>query len=195
MEQAVLSECYDEVVSECVRIFEAKTKDYGPTWLLFRMESFIDQLWIKARRIRTLEENGDNTFVHEGRDAEYIGIMNYGVILLMKLRNPDKFPPSDEIVEDTGLYRSVDADGMTEEYKAAFAEVKALMECKNHDYGAAWTEMHIHSITDQIIVKIFRIKNILAGGGKLLVSEGIDAQISDIVNYSMFGLLKLRGLE
>lgn len=195
MEQAFLSERYEEVVSECVKIFEDKTKDYGPTWLLFRMESFIDQLWIKARRIRTLEENGDNTLVHEGRDSEYIGIMNYGVILLMKLRNPEIFPSSDEIVENTELYRSVDTKGMTAAYKSAFAEVKALMERKNHDYGAAWTEMHIHSITDQIIVKIFRIKNILAGGGKLLISEGIDAQISDIINYSMFGLLKLRGIE
>ena len=89
MEQEKLSSYYDDIVSECVRIFENKTKDYGPTWLFFRIESFIDQLWIKAKRIRTLEENRDISFVNEGREDEYIGIINYGVILLMKMENTD----------------------------------------------------------------------------------------------------------
>lgn len=193
MEQEKLSSYYDDIVSECVRIFENKTKDYGPTWLFFRIESFIDQLWIKAKRIRTLEENGDISFVNEGREDEYIGIINYGVILLMKMENTDLFPDSDEIVENTELYRQTDASEMTEMYRKAFGNVKKLMERKNHDYGAAWTEMHIHSITDQIIVKIFRVKNIISNKGRLIASEGIDAQISDIINYSVFGLLKLRG--
>lgn len=193
MEQEKLSSYYDDIVSECIRIFENKTKDYGPTWLFFRIESFIDQLWIKAKRIRTLEENGDISFVNEGREDEYIGIINYGVILLMKMENTDLFPDSDEIVENTELYRQTDASEMTEMYRKAFGNVKKLMERKNHDYGAAWTEMHIHSITDQIIVKIFRVKNIISNKGRLIASEGIDAQISDIINYSVFGLLKLRG--
>lgn len=193
MEQEKLSSYYDDIVSECVRIFENKTKDYGPTWLFFRIESFIDQLWIKAKRIRTLEENRDISFVNEGREDEYIGIINYGVILLMKMENTDLFPDSDEIVENTELYRQTDASEMTEMYRKAFGNVKKLMERKNHDYGAAWTEMHIHSITDQIIVKIFRVKNIISNKGRLIASEGIDAQISDIINYSVFGLLKLRG--
>ena len=193
MEQEKLSSYYDDIVSECVRIFENKTTDYGPTWLFFRIESFIDQLWIKAKRIRTLEENGGISFVNEGREDEYIGIINYGVILLMKMENTDLFPDSDEIVENTELYRQTDASEMTEMCRKAFGNVKKLMERKNHDYGAAWTEMHIHSITDQIIVKIFRIKNIISNKGRLIASEGIDAQISDIINYSVFGLLKLRG--
>ncbi len=193
MEQEKLNGCYDRIVTECVEVFENKTKDYGPTWLFFRMESFIDQLWIKARRIRTLEENGDISLVREGREDEYIGIINYGVILLMKLENPKLFPDSDEIVENTELYRHADTAEMTKLYKKAFDNVKKLMERKNHDYGAAWTEMHIHSVTDQIIVKIFRIKNIISNNGRLIASEGIDAQISDIINYSIFGLLKLRG--
>ena len=111
----------------------------------------------------------------------------------MKMENTDLFPDSDEIVENTELYRQTDASEMTEMYRKAFGNVKKLMERKNHDYGAAWTEMHIHSITDQIIVKIFRIKNIISNKGRLIASEGIDAQISDIINYSVFGLLKLRG--
>ena len=185
MEQEKLNGYYDNILAECVQMFENKTKDYGATWLFFRMESFIDQLWIKARRIRTLEENGDVSLVREGREDEYIGIINYGVILLMKMSNPDLFPKSDEVVEDTDLYRHADTVEMTKLYKKTFG--------KNHDYGAAWTEMHIHSITDQIIVKIFRIKNIILNNGRLIASEGIDAQISDIINYSIFGLLKLRG--
>ena len=131
--------------------------------------------------------------MREGREDEYIGIINYGVILLMKMSNPDLFPKSDEVVEDTDLYRHADTVEMTKLYKKTFDNVKELMERKNHDYGAAWTEMHIHSITDQIIVKIFRIKNIILNNGRLIASEGIDAQISDIINYSIFGLLKLRG--
>ena len=111
----------------------------------------------------------------------------------MKMSNPDLFPKSDEVVEDTDLYRHADTVEMTKLYKKTFDNVKELMERKNHDYGAAWTEMHIHSITDQIIVKIFRIKNIILNNGRLIASEGIDAQISDIINYSIFGLLKLRG--
>ena len=193
MEQETLNGYYDNILAECVQMFENKTKDYGATWLFFRMESFIDQLWIKARRIRTLEENGDVSLVREGREDEYIGIINYGVILLMKMSNPDLFPKSDEVVEDTDLYRHADTVEMTKLYKKTFDNVKELMERKNHDYGAAWTEMHIHSITDQIIVKIFRIKNIILNNGRLIASEGIDAQISDIINYSIFGLLKLRG--
>ena len=194
MDNIELGKRYDEIIDRCVSIFEAKTKDYGPTWLFFRNESFVDQLWIKARRIRTLEENGDETLVGEGRADEYLGIVNYGIIMLMRMQNPEIFPSPDAVVADTDAYHRLGVDDMKQAYLRAFASVKALMERKNHDYGAAWTEMHLHSITDQIIVKIFRMKNIIASGGRLIASEGLDAQISDIINYSVFALLKMAGV-
>lgn len=194
MDNGELSKRYDEIIERCVSVFKAKTKDYGPTWLFFRDQSFIDQLWIKARRIRTLEENGDKSLVGEGREDEYLGIVNYGVIMLMRMQNPELFPDSDAVVADTEAYYTVRLDDMEKEYRRAFAGVKALMERKNHDYGAAWTEMHLNSITDQIIVKIFRMKNIIASGGRLIASEGLDAQISDVINYSIFALLKMSGI-
>ena len=194
MDNIELGKRYDEIIDRCVSIFEAKTKDYGPTWLFFRNESFVDQLWIKARRIRTLEENGDETLVGEGRADEYLGIVNYGIIKLMRMQNPEIFPSPDAVVADTDAYHRLGVDDMKQAYLRAFASVKALMERKNHDYGAAWTEMHLHSITDQIIVKIFRMKNIIASGGRLIASEGLDAQISDIINYSVFALLKMAGV-
>lgn len=194
MDNIELGKRYDEIIDRCVSIFEAKTKDYGPTWLFFRDESFVDQLWIKARRIRTLEENGDESLVGEGRADEYLGIVNYGIIMLMRMQNPELFPSPDTVVADTDAYHRLGIDNMKQAYLRAFASVKALMERKNHDYGAAWTEMHLHSITDQIIVKIFRMKNIIASGGRLIASEGLDAQISDIINYSVFALLKMAGV-
>ena len=182
MDNIELGRRYDGIIERCVAIFEAKTKDYGPTWLFFRDESFVDQLWIKARRIRTLEENGDDSLVGEGRADEYLGIVNYGIIMLMRMQNPELFPSPGEVVADTEAYYKLHLSDMKQAY---------LMERKNHDYGAAWTEMHLHSITDQIIVKLFRMKNIISTGGKLLASEGLDAQISDIINYSIFALLKM----
>ena len=191
MDNIELGRRYDGIIERCVAIFEAKTKDYGPTWLFFRDESFVDQLWIKARRIRTLEENGDDSLVGEGRADEYLGIVNYGIIMLMRMQNPELFPSPGEVVADTEAYYKLHLSDMKRAYLDAFAGVKALMERKNHDYGAAWTEMHLHSITDQIIVKLFRMKKIISTGGKLLASEGLDAQISDIINYSIFALLKM----
>lgn len=191
MDNAFLDQKYDKIISECLNIFLSKTADYGPTWMLFRDESFVDQLWIKAKRIRTLEESKVN-LVNEGREDEYLGIINYAVIMLMRLKNEETFPSSDKVVNDNSLYSDFSIDNAKQIYSDVFADVKALMERKNHDYGAAWTQMHIHSITDQIIIKIFRIKNIIANGGKLIMSEGIDAQLSDVINYCIFALMKLR---
>lgn len=191
MDDTLLEQNYDTIISECINIFLSKTADYGPTWMLFRDESFVDQLWIKAKRIRTLE-GADINLVNESSEDEYLGIINYAVIMLMKLKNPNVFPSSDEVVSDNSLYQAFSIDDAKKIYSETFNEIKMLMKRKNHDYGAAWTQMHIHSITDQIIIKIFRIKNIISNGGKLIMSEGIDAQLSDIINYSIFGLMKFR---
>ena len=127
MDNIELGRRYDGIIERCVAIFEAKTKDYGPTWLFFRDESFVDQLWIKARRIRTLEENGDDSLVGEGRADEYLGIVNYGIIMLMRMQNPELFPSPGEVVADTEAYYKLHLSDMKRAYLDAFAGVKALM--------------------------------------------------------------------
>lgn len=183
-----------EIQAECGGIFSAKLNDYGAVWLLFRDVSMVDQLWIKIRRIRTLEQLGDKPAVDEGRDSEFIGIINYAVIMLMKLQFHEVYPDSDDVINNTGIIDNTSHDIAIAEYNKIWETVRILMSCKNHDYGAAWMEMHPHSITDQIITKIHRIKNIMKNDGRLLVSENIDAQLMDIINYSIFGLIMARGL-
>ena len=179
---------------ECKTLFRSKLSDYGPTWLLFRPESFIDQLWIKAKRIRTLEENGDNSLVGESREGEFIGLINYAITMRMVTEHRDIFPESGEVIDDPAKY-NIDTETVMKIFGEIFDSITALMLRKNHDYGAAWLTMDPHSITDQIIIKIFRLKNIVANGGKLLVSENIDAQLSDVAVYSMFGLMRFRGVN
>ncbi|MHB1152770.1 MAG: DUF1599 domain-containing protein [Eubacteriales bacterium] len=183
-----------DIQTECYEIFSCKLKDYGAAWLLFREVSLTDQLWIKIRRIRTLEQTDGNPAVNEGRDSEFIGIINYAIIMLMKLQFPETYPGSDEVIANTSIINNIEHDTMIADYNKIWDKVKALMQNKNHDYGAAWTEMHPFSITDQIITKILRIKNIIKNDGRLLISENIDAQLMDIINYSIFGLIMVRGL-
>ncbi|MDD4773147.1 MAG: DUF1599 domain-containing protein [Eubacteriales bacterium] len=181
----------DAIQTECRSVFAAKLEDYGPSWLFFRDISMVDQLWIKIRRVRTLEA-GDKPAVDEGRDSEFIGIINYAVIMLMKLKWPERYPASDVVLDRPDLAFS--AEKAAEDYDLVWEEQKALMERKNRDYSSAWTGMHPFSITDQIVTKIYRIKTILGNGGRLLISENIDAQLMDIINYSVFGLIMARGL-
>lgn len=189
---------FDKLVSdiqaECYGIFSCKLKDYGAAWLLFREVSMTDQLWIKIRRIRTLEQTNGKPAVNEDCDSEFIGIINYAVIMLMKLKFPETYPRSDEVITDTSIIDNIGYDAATADYNKIWDAVKALMHNKNHDYGAAWMEMHPFSITDQIITKIHRIKNITKNDGRLLISENIDAQLMDIINYSIFGLIMVRKL-
>lgn len=177
---------------ECSDIFSKKLIDYGPTWLFFRDISLCDQLWIKIRRIRNLEEMNDCGEIDEGREPEFLGIINYSLIMLMKLRYPDIFPSSDAVVADTDLADRLDHDRALECYQACFEEIVTLLSHKNHDYGNAWAELHNASLTDLILIKIARIRNILSHGGTVLISENIDAQLMDIVNYSIFSLIHLR---
>ena len=185
---AIISEIRDE----CSNIFTKKLADYGPTWLFFRDISLCDQLWIKIRRIRNIEEAGGVTAVDEGREPEFIGIINYAIIMLMKIRFPDTFPSSDSVVVNTDLVSTLDLDRALQCYQSCFSEIIDLLSKKNHDYGNAWAEMHTKSLTDQIIIKIARIRNILANHGHVQISENIDAQLMDVVNYSLFSLIRLR---
>lgn len=182
---------FDEIIKDCSDLFRAKMTDYGATWLLYRDVSMVDQLWIKTKRIITLEENGDNSLVGEGRADEFIGIINYSIVMLMRMCYTDKFPTTEDIMTDTQKMKSIDVDEVMKMYAQTADEVKSLMMRKNHDYGSAWEGMHPSSLTDQIVIKIWRIKNILQNGGKLLVSEGIDAQLSDIINYCIFSLIRM----
>ena len=183
---------FDEIIEECYGLFRDKLSDYGPTWLFFRNTSLIDQLWIKAKRIAVLEENNDNTLVNEGRDGEYIGIINYSIIMLFRILYPEEFPSHNDLLVNPSAADELSIDKVLELYKKIAAEVKALMIRKNHDYGDAWRGMQQSSITDQIIIKLSRIKKIIKNSGVLLVSENIDAQLFDIINYAVFGLIKLR---
>ncbi|MDY9919542.1 protein of unknown function [Porphyromonadaceae bacterium KH3R12] len=169
---------FDEVLAICRGVFEKKLQDYGAAWRILRPASVTDQIFIKAKRIRTLETTKDNR-VDEGVFPEYIGIVNYGIIGLVQL--------------ELGCVDTVDitADKALELYDRFVTETKALMDAKNHDYGEAWRSMRMSSFTDLILMKIQRTKEIEANNGQTLVSEGIDANYKDMINYAVFGLIKL----
>ena len=189
---ADLEKEFDEIIEECFGLFKDKLTDYGPTWLFFRNSSLIDQLWIKAKRISVLEENNDNSLVKEGRDGEYIGLINYSVVMLFRILYPDAMPDYEKVLVNPELADEVKIDDILKLYKKIIGDVKELMIRKNHDYGDAWRGMQQSSITDMIIIKLSRIKKIVKNSGVLLVSENIDAQLFDIINYAVFGLIKLK---
>ena len=171
------SKQYDEAIAQCRELFVNKMKDYGPSWRILRPRSVTDQIFIKAKRIRTLELNGE-TKVGEGIWPEFIGIINYGIIGLIQL----KLGYSDTV--------DISRERALELYDKFIAETKNLMIAKNTDYGEAWRDMRISSYTDLILTKIQRTKEIENHNGETLVSEGIDANYQDMINYSVFALIK-----
>ena len=171
------SKQYDEAIAQCRELFVIKMKDYGPSWRILRPRSVTDQIFIKAKRIRTLELNGE-TKVGEGIWPEFIGIINYGIIGLIQL----KLGYSDTV--------DISRERALELYDKFIAETKNLMIAKNTDYGEAWRDMRISSYTDLILTKIQRTKEIENHDGATLVSEGIDANYQDRINYSVFALIK-----
>ena len=171
------SKQYDEAIAQCRELFINKMKDYGPSWRILRPSSVTDQIFIKAKRIRTLELNGE-TKVGEGIWPEFVGIINYGIIGLIQLRLGYT-----DIVDIT-------ATEALELYDKYIADTKDLMIAKNTDYGEAWRDMRISSYTDLILTKSQRTKEIENHGGATLVSEGIDANYQDMINYSVFALIK-----
>lgn len=177
MEQNTISQ-FQEEFKACREIFENKIKDYGTAWRILRPSSVTDQLFIKAQRIRTIQEKGAMK-VDEGIEPEFQGLVNYAVIGLIQL----------ELgwVEDTEM----DLTQALQKFDAKQREVEDLMLNKNHDYGEAWRDMRINSLTDLILMKIHRIKQIEDNEGKTLISEGISSHYSDIINYSVFALIKI----
>ena len=169
---------YDNAVKLCQDVFNKKMHDYGTAWRVLRTSSLTDQLYIKAKRIRSIEEKGISR-VDEGIQPEFIGIVNYSVMALLQLELGYS--------EDTELDPSV-AKSLYEKY---IVTAKSLMENKNHDYDEAWREMRVSSLTDLILQKILRIKQIEDNKGKTLISEGIDSNYLDMVNYSIFALIKM----
>ena len=168
---------YDAVIAQCREMFISKMGDYGPNWRILRPQTLTDQILIKAKRIRTIEING-SSMVGEEIWPEYVGIINYGIMELIQL--------------DKGYSEEVDmtCDQVTLLYDQYINATKTLMIAKNTDYGEAWRLMRDQSYTDMILSKLQRIKEIENKGGKTRVSEGIDANIQDIINYAVFALIK-----
>lgn len=169
---------YDGIIGVCRKLFIKKTTDYGSAWRILRMSSITDQIFIKAQRIRTLEENKISK-VGEDITSEYIGIVNYCVIAMMQL----------DLADDTRT--ELPADEVEIYFDKLVNETKELMFAKNHDYGEAWRVMRISSLTDLILMKILRVKQIEDNSGQTLASEGVRANYQDMLNYSVFALIKL----
>ncbi len=169
---------YQAVINVCKELFIKKTKDYGTAWRILRPSSITDQIFIKAHRIRILEETGINK-VGDGIVDEYIGIVNYCAIGLLQL-NLGLATPLEMKVEDVCFF-----------YDQKISETYNLMLAKNHDYGEAWREMRISSLTDLILMKLLRVKQIEDNAGKTLASEGVEANYQDMLNYAVFALIKL----
>ncbi|MBT8281832.1 MAG: DUF1599 domain-containing protein [Muriicola sp.] len=172
------SEQYDAIVKRCRELFVKKMKDYGSAWRILRLPSLTDQIFIKAQRIRSLQEKEERK-IDEDERSEFIGIINYSIMALIQIEKgvveqPDLSPP-----EASDLY---------DKYASA---TKKLMEDKNHDYGEAWREMRVSSLTDLILQKLLRVKQIEDNRGVTLVSEGIGANYQDIINYAVFAMIHL----
>lgn len=173
------SKQYEEVINQCKDIFLKKMKDYGTAWRNLRPKSLTDQIFIKAQRIKSIEEKGTQK-VNDDISGEYIGIINYCLIALIQL----------ELTNDSRIdlpYKEVE-----ELYNKHIGTTKKLMEDKNHDYGEAWRDMRLSSLTDLILMKIFRVKQIEDNLGQTIISEGVDANYMDMINYAAFAMIKLK---
>ena len=173
------SQEFDKVIPFCRQLYINKMKDYGSAWRILRLPSLTDQIFIKAQRIRSLQEN-ETRKIDEDETAEFVGIINYSIMALIQLERGIAEQPDLNVDEATKLY----------DEKVALT--KDLMEAKNHDYGEAWRDMRVSSLTDLILQKILRVKQIEDNKGKTLVSEGIDANYQDMINYSVFALILMK---
>lgn len=169
---------FDAVFAQCREVFENKLKDYGASWRVLRLSSLTDQLFIKAQRIRNIEQ-GIEQKVDEGIEPEFMGLVNYCLIGLIQIK--------------LGITNEEDRDlqTLTNIYVSEYEKTRDLMLAKNNDYGEAWRNMRVSSFTDLILMKIMRIKQIEDNEGKTIISEGIDSHYRDIINYSLFALIKL----
>lgn len=172
---------YNEIIAECTDIFTKKMQDYGTAWRILRPASITDQIFIKAKRIKTLQKT-TNQRIDEGIEPEFIGIINYCIMGLIQLTHGDIETLKDHLTKED----------IKKLYDEIFQTTKDLMLDKNHDYGEAWRSMRVSSITDLILMKILRIKKIEDNNGDTIISEGIDANYMDIINYSVFSLILLK---
>ncbi|MFN8713645.1 MAG: DUF1599 domain-containing protein [Bacteroidota bacterium] len=171
------SQQFDASIAICRDIYVKKLRDYGTAWRVFRTSSLTDQLFIKARRVRTIQEKGTQKIADDVR-GEFVALVNYSIMALIQL----------ELANDARLeLPENEANALYDKYAA---QAKALMENKNHDYGEAWREMRISSLTDLILAKLLRIKQIEDNNGNTLISEGVDGNYFDIINYSIFVLIR-----
>ena len=172
---------YEEVIAYCRDLFIKKNKDYGTSWRILRLPSITDQIFIKAQRIRTIQDKGSQK-VEDGITGEFVGIINYCVMALIQIAlQNDK--------SELGLAK------LTDLYDQQVNDVKELLFNKNHDYGEAWREMRVSSMTDIILMKLLRIKQIEDNQGVTLVSEGVKSGYQDMINYAVFCLIKSNGLN
>lgn len=167
---------YNKAVQQCMDVFKKKTTDYGTSWRVYRTISIVDQIYIKAKRIRTIQEKREQK-IGDTIASEFKGILNYGVMGLIQL----ELPPSEG--------EELSVEKVMELYNEKINNARELMLDKNHDYGEAWREMSQESFVDLMLAKLQRIRQILANDGKTLISEGIDANYYDIINYAIFGLI------
>ena len=173
---------YAAARARCRDLFERKMADYGTAWRIMRLPSLTDQLYIKAKRIRSLEEVGGAGRVGEGIEPEFVALVNYALLALVQERLGEADADADlELAPSRALAL----------YDAAAEEVRALMEAKNHDYGEAWRDMRVSSLTDLTLMKLHRIKQIEDNAGRTEVSEGVRGGYADIANYALFALIKL----
>jgi len=172
---------YQEIIQYCQALFTKKNRDYGTSWRILRIPSLTDQIFIKAQRIRTIQEKGVQK-VNEDVSSEFVGIINYCVMALIQIAATE----NGQDIQDSDL---------TTLYNMQVNEVKELLFNKNHDYGEAWRDMRVSSMTDIILMKLLRIKQIEDNQGMTLVSEGVKAGYQDIINYSVFCLIKSNALE
>ncbi|OAB76207.1 DUF1599 domain-containing protein [Cochleicola gelatinilyticus] len=172
------SQQYNTIIEQCRTLFINKMKDYGSAWRILRLPSLTDQIFIKAQRIRGLQQNKEQR-IAEDAGSEFIGIINYSVMALVQLEKG--------VVEQPDL----SVEDATQLYDEKVAITKQLMLDKNHDYGEAWRDMRVSSLTDLILQKLLRVKQIEDNKGKTIVSEGIDANYQDMINYAVFALIHL----
>lgn len=169
---------YNQVIGRCKELFRKKTLDYGTAWRILRLSSITDQIFIKAQRIRSIQEKGSQK-VNDPIVDEFVGIVNYCIIALIQISLTDEERMEIPYAELEPVY-----DHWT-------MATRALLENKNHDYGEAWRDMRVSSMTDIILMKLLRVKQIEDNQGKTIVSEGIEANYQDMINYSVFCLIKL----
>jgi hypothetical protein len=179
------SEEYDNIIQICEDVFKKKTIDYGTAWRILRPSSITDQIFIKASRIRSIQEKGEQKIGDDIRD-EFIGIINYSAMALIQM-SLGAISDSDNVL--------MNPDDALVLYKNQIAQAKALMMNKNHDYGEAWRDMRISSLDDIILMKLFRLKQIEDNKGKVIISEGPEGSYTDMINYAVFAMIKIENGE